>query len=223
MSPCQLRILRKSKPVGQAASAVLSNRPLSGLSAFCLLITVGLICINSLGCGASSAAKASPVLTTRSPVETERKYDDPPLSDRELAGMLDNRVAPVSPHTATQTPVSIPSQEVPRTPVLTSTDRNQEEAPLNSRPPGKMVSGYRVQIHSFRGRAAAIKAQRQVKDRVKEFPIEVHLERETSYYKIRVGDFTSKSDADRLARILKSQKGYPDVWVVKTRVYTSGR
>ena len=176
-----------------------------------------------MGCGSSSAAKASPVLTTRSPVETERKYDDPPLSDRELSGMLDNRVTPVSPHTATQTPVSAPSQEVPRTPVLTCTDRNQEEAPLNSRPRGKMVSGYRVQIHSFRDRAAAIKAQRQVKDRVKEFPIEVHLEKETSYYKIRVGDFTSKSDADRLARILKAQKGYPDVWVVKTRVYTSGR
>jgi len=106
---------------------------------------------------------------------------------------------------------------------LASTDRNQEEAPLNSRPPGKMVSGYRVQIYSFRGRTPAIKAQRQVKDRVKELPIEVHLEKETAYYKIRVGDFTSKSDADRLARILKTQIGYRDAWVVKTRVYSSGR
>ena len=176
-----------------------------------------------MGCGSSSAAKAPPVLTTRSPVETERKYDDPALSDRELSGMLDNSVKPISPHTATQTPVPTPSQEIPRAPVLASTDRNQEEAPLNSRPPGKMVSGYRVQIYSFRGRTPAIKAQRQVKDRVKELPIEVHLEKEASYYKIRVGDFTSKSDADRLARILKTQIGYPDAWVVKTRVYSSGR
>jgi hypothetical protein len=83
--------------------------------------------------------------------------------------------------------------------------------------------GYRVQIHSIRGRVAAIEAQKQVKERVNELPIDVHIEEEFSYYKIRVGDFISKSDADRLARILKNQKGYPDAWVVKTKVYTSGR
>jgi cell division septation protein DedD len=223
MSPYQLRILRKSKRVGQAALAALSNRPLSGLSAFCLLITVGLICINSMGCGSSSAAKASPVLTTRSPIETERKYDDPPLSDRELSGMLETQVTPIPANPPLHTPIPTPSQETSKTPVGTSTDRNSEPALTDRRPPGNMVSGYRVQIHSFRGRASAIKAQRQVKDRVKEFRIEVHLEEEASYYKIRVGDFTSKSDADRLARILKTQKGYPDAWVVKTSVYASGR
>ena len=134
--------------------------------------------------------------------------------------MPDNSATSVTPQTVPKTPG--PAREAPVPSVLTGPDRTEPALPDN-RSLGKMIIGYRVQIHSFRGRTAAIEAQQQVRERVKELPIEVHLEEEASYYKVRVGDFTSRSDADRLARILKTQKGYPDVWVVKTRVYASGQ
>ena len=227
MYPYTFRLSREPEWAGKASSTAFSlseNRPPSGLSACCLLLILGLICLNNTGCGSSSATKSSPGLTTRSPIETERKYDAPPLSDRELSGMLDEHTVPIATPGVTQKPDSTPVQEVPEAPTLTGTDRNPVPPPSpDSHPPGKTVVGYRVQVHSFHGRTAAIKAHKEVKMRVKELLVKVHLEKESSYYKIRVGDFTSKSDADRLARILKTRKGYPDAWVVKTSVYASGR
>lgn len=220
MYPYKLRNLRESIRVGKAFSTLSGLFPessASGLSAFFYLVIVGLICINSTGCGSSSTAKASPNWTTRSPIETESKFDDPPLSDRELSAMTTDPVTSAPTETQTPTPSS------PSTPVLSNTNPDPDSVPRDTRPSRKIVLGYRVQIHSIRGRVAAIEAQKQVKERVKELPIDVHIEEEFSYYKIRVGDFISRSDADRLARILKNQKGYPDAWVVKTKVYTSGR
>lgn len=135
--------------------------------------------------------------------------------------MLDDRAASMPAETAAQTPAPVP--KAPVTPTSNTPSPEPAPAPAETRAPAKTVVGYRVQIHSFRGRTAAVQAEQEVKARVKDLPVEVYLEEESDLYKIRVGDFTTRSDADRLARILKTRKGYPDAWVVKTGVYASRR
>jgi len=81
--------------------------------------------------------------------------------------------------------------------------------PLVTEPPEG--SGFRVQLFVSNSEDNAKKFQEQIKYMV---PYPSHLFVENSEYKVRVGDFRRKSEADSLASIY--QKGeFPDAWVVE--------
>jgi len=76
------------------------------------------------------------------------------------------------------------------------------------------VQGYRVQICALSDQEAARDIQREA---ILKFNDNIYLIYDSPYYKVRVGDCTSRYDADKLQRFAV-EKGFHDAWVVKTKV-----
>lgn len=75
--------------------------------------------------------------------------------------------------------------------------------------------GYRVQICAVTDEQKAREIQR---DAILSFIDEnIYLKYDAPYYKVRIGDFVKKEDADRLKEIAIS-RGFNDAWVVRTKV-----
>jgi len=49
--------------------------------------------------------------------------------------------------------------------------------------------------------------------------IGVYIDGDPPYFKVRVGDCLTRADAEQLAALLRSKKGYPEAWVVETLVH----
>jgi cell division septation protein DedD len=95
------------------------------------------------------------------------------------------------------------------------------ESPPIEPPPGEAPArsseGYRIQVYSLRDQNAAIRAQQEVREGLRDLQVGVYIEEEPPYYKIRVGDYPSKADAEAVIGLLR--KRYPDAWIVKTVIY----
>lgn len=82
----------------------------------------------------------------------------------------------------------------------------------------ELVPGWRVQICALTDESAARKMQQRADDVFEKYQsFKVYLTYDSPYYKVRIGDFTSRAEADRLLKIA-NQKGFPDAWVVRTNV-----
>ena len=90
------------------------------------------------------------------------------------------------------------------------------DLPVPSTQPPEIVSGFRVQIIS----SSNIDEAKQMKTAAESlFPGEwFYLVYDAPAYKLRVGNFLARFEADRFAKLL-SEKGYKDAWVVPERVY----
>lgn len=106
----------------------------------------------------------------------------------------------------------IPSSHVPAQPGRPSRDTNQPSTPTTE---PDLVSGYRVQV-TFTDN---IEQASQVKNQLS--PLftgeNVYVVYEAPYYKVRVGDFLSRPDANLTLRSL-FEKGYKDSWIVPDKV-----
>ena len=76
------------------------------------------------------------------------------------------------------------------------------------------VPGFRVQLFSTTDYYSAIRTRNEA---LTKFTEEIFLDFEQPYYKIRVGNFTDKQKADEL-RIIARSIGYPEAWVIQTKV-----
>ncbi|MBD3287106.1 hypothetical protein GF359_10615 [candidate division WOR-3 bacterium] len=79
---------------------------------------------------------------------------------------------------------------------------------------GNTVAGYRVQIFASSTNDGANKVASEARFK---FTESVYVEYEAPYYKVRVGDYINKSDAE----ILKDKArnlGYSDAWIAQTEV-----
>ena len=96
-----------------------------------------------------------------------------------------------------------------------------EPASVSSAPAAAPEStwGYRVQLYSFTNRDAAEAALKQVERTLAEWSHGVYLNEESESFKVRVGDFMEKADADRLRDWLRS-KGFADAWTARTLIKT---
>ncbi len=79
--------------------------------------------------------------------------------------------------------------------------------------------GYRVQLYSFTNREAAEAALKQVEQTLSEWSYSVYVDEESNSFKVRVGDFTEKSDADILRDWLRT-RGFVDAWTARTLIQT---
>ncbi|MFQ5639245.1 MAG: SPOR domain-containing protein [bacterium] len=90
-----------------------------------------------------------------------------------------------------------------------------DETVLNSQAiTDSVVTGYRVQIFQTTEREEARDVQ---KDAVLRFDEDVYWVFDPPFYKVRVGDFISWFDAEKLQQ-LAIKKNYRDAWVVRTKV-----
>lgn len=95
-----------------------------------------------------------------------------------------------------------------------STGVSQKE---NSAPAGKksVPDGYRIQLMAL----SSMEAVRAKKNTIeKELQLTVYVDYDKPYYKIYVGDYTKRKDAEKALNKIK-QSGYPDAWVVKSKVF----
>ena len=153
----------------------------------CVLILSA--CCAAIGCGSPAASRVMP--GTRSTFDSDRQFDDKPLSDSEL--------------TATRPKPPVQHSEAP--------SQIKETVP----PPPAAILGYRVQVHSLRDRKAAETAATQLRKRLSPLgDVQVYLVLEAPYYKVRTGDFRSRSEASRVLAFLKKQLTYRDAWIVET-------
>jgi hypothetical protein len=109
-------------------------------------------------------------------------------------------------------PVTKGSPESLSIDTLHATTRGDSPSPT----PSEMVQGFRVQVYSTTliDRASSQKTELETM-----FPDEwFYLDYESPSYRIRAGNFLTRLDADRFARLM-NEKGYADAWVVPERVY----
>lgn len=86
-------------------------------------------------------------------------------------------------------------------------------------PAAEPTQGYRVQLYSFTSRELAEAALNQVKQTLAEWSYGVYLHEESGSFKIRVGDFEDKADADILRDWFR-RKGFVDAWTASTLIQT---
>lgn len=79
--------------------------------------------------------------------------------------------------------------------------------------------GYRVQLYSFTSREAADAALKQVEQALAEWSYGVYVDEESNSFKVRVGDFMEKVDADILRDWLRT-RGFVDAWTARTLIQT---
>jgi len=79
----------------------------------------------------------------------------------------------------------------------------------------EMVPGYRIQIAALSNQDEAMDIRKQAM--LKFADQEVYLIFDPPYYKIRVGDFLTRYDAEKLQK-KAIEMGYKDAWIVRTKV-----
>ena len=160
------------------------------LSSLGLLLT---LCTIGVAC-AGTPKKTTTSVPPPSPGEVPRSVDDPPLTEREMIGK------------GRQNQPSVPLADT------ASPDTGESEPPVLHR------QGFRIQVFSFQDREAATQAQKKVQANLKDTGVKVYLDEEAPYYKIRVGDYGSRTEAESALRLLKTSEGYPDAWIVKALI-----
>jgi len=108
--------------------------------------------------------------------------------------------------------------EIPETVAGRSGDPAEPAAETSTPAPvAEPTEGYRVQLYSFTNREAAEAALERVKRTLEEWPYGVYLQEENGSFKVRVGDFVEKADADFLRDWFRD-KGFVDAWTASTLV-----
>lgn len=169
---------------------------------FFIDMLVGACCLSvlSAGCGAAALRPVTPTHPA-APADARTAQDDPPLTERELTGMTRNR-----------------SSAPPAGPSLPETDEPVPESVITPVPAPRSRPGFRIQVFSLQDKEAADRARQDVENRLGDLELRVYIETEAPYYKIRVGDYAAKVDAEAALRILKTRKGFSDAWIVRTTI-----
>lgn len=85
------------------------------------------------------------------------------------------------------------------------------------KPSGETVQGFRIQLLATKDEIQAREAR---KNAVFKFYEKVYLVFESPHYKLRIGDCTTKKEAEEL-KMKAIQNGFPDAWIVPSKVYPS--
>lgn len=89
----------------------------------------------------------------------------------------------------------------------------EEPTPVISEP--KTSQGFRVQIAAYRNQMDANSAANRARGSLGR---SVYVQYIAPYYKVRVGDFTSKYEANQYRNQLRSTTSYRDAWVVPSEI-----
>jgi len=82
-----------------------------------------------------------------------------------------------------------------------------------------LVDGFRIQVFATADREIAESARVAAGERL---GVPAYLDLEGGVYKVRVGDYAARADADRVLATVRAHY-YPDAWVVVSRVKAARR
>ncbi|MCK4920604.1 MAG: SPOR domain-containing protein [Bacteroidales bacterium] len=87
--------------------------------------------------------------------------------------------------------------------------------PNSEASPGPTPNGYRVQIFANKSKVEAIKVKSDYEAKYGSEKVKLYIEFIDGWYKVRLGDFKTKEEAQYLCQKVK-QLGYTDAWIVFT-------
>ncbi len=148
---------------------------------------------------------------------TTRKSTKPPVEKAEPTTYDES----FDPLTLNDEDIQFPKEE-PKVPQPTP-----ESQPLKTEiPPAKvgeenqLVEGYRVQLLATKDIESATIAKKEAEFAFAEDSVNVYIEFDSPYYKLRIGDCKTREEAERLREIAR-RKGYPSAWIVRSKVWTN--
>ncbi|MYA78674.1 MAG: SPOR domain-containing protein [Gemmatimonadetes bacterium] len=147
------------------------------------------------------------------------------LFGMNLAGCtwLLGKRAPAAESPAPQPGVQEPEAPTPEDDVSRSDEASLDDPaePASDTPVPAAVAepilGYRVQLYSFTSRESAEAALQQVERTLAEWSYGIYVDEESNSFKVRVGDFLEKTDADILRDWLRT-RGFVDAWTAETLI-----
>jgi len=83
----------------------------------------------------------------------------------------------------------------------------------------KLIEGFRVQLFATQDIEKATLEKKEAEFSFAEDQIPVYIEFDSPMYKVRIGDCSTRDEAEQL-RELARRKGYSTSWIVKTKVNT---
>ncbi len=159
------------------------------------LLLVGTVLVLLGGCAASKK-ETKPAEPADKAAEMDESFDPVALDDKDISFKEDK-------------PQPIPTETnfVP--------DQDKPEEAVN-----KKVDGFRVQLFSSKEIENANKAKFIASEQFDDLDSKIYLEFDSPLYKVRLGDFQSRDEAERVREVVQS-RGYPKAWIVKTRVWSN--
>jgi hypothetical protein len=82
------------------------------------------------------------------------------------------------------------------------------------------IDGFRVQIFATKDIEAATIAKKEAEFAFTDDSVNVYIEFDSPYYKIRAGDYKNRKSAENFRETAR-QKGYSASWIVKTKVWSN--
>jgi hypothetical protein len=162
------------------------------------LIIVAALCAGCASAPTGRPVKKAPVerATDQKPYDFRAEGEIPPLP-ADAANEPDVQEIGVKSDSAIDvTEAEVPPDTAPA-PVATAT----------------LVDGFRVQVLASADRDVAENASREARERL---GLPSYVDMDGGVYKVRVGDFVTRPDADRALAGVRKQ--YPDAWVVASKV-----
>jgi cell division septation protein DedD len=171
------------------------------LSALLALSMIGAL----TGCASAPPAGAPAHKSTA----VERGSDSKPYDFRS-----EGKIPPLTPADAPNEP-DVEEMGVTETPIdVTDSAAPPDTAPKASAAPADMlVDGFRVQVFASADREIAENASRGAEDRLN---IPSYVDLDGGMYKVRVGNFTTRAQADQALGAIRRE--YADAWVVASKV-----
>jgi hypothetical protein len=82
------------------------------------------------------------------------------------------------------------------------------------------IDGFRIQLLSTKDLENASRAKAIAMEQFTDVQVKFYLEFDSPYYKIRLGDFHTRKEAEEIREIVRSQ-GYPKAWIVKSKIWSN--
>ncbi len=104
-----------------------------------------------------------------------------------------------------EAPVYLPREEAPQMDTVASNNH--------------LVDGYRIQLLSTKDLESASRAKAIAMEQFSDIHVKFYLEFDSPYYKVRLGDFKTREEAEHIRGVVRS-RGYPNAWIIKTKVWS---
>ena len=84
----------------------------------------------------------------------------------------------------------------------------------------RLVDGFRVQLFATKDIESATVAKKEAEFVFTDDSVKLYIEFDSPYYKLRIGDFQNRDNAEAFREIAR-EKGYSSSWIVKTKVWSN--
>lgn len=84
----------------------------------------------------------------------------------------------------------------------------------------KLVDGFRIQLFATKDIESATIAKKEAQFVFANDSLNIYVEFDSPYYKLRIGDFRDRDKAEQFREITR-EKGYSSSWIVKTKVWSN--